>query len=93
MKTMRIGVTNAANPTLLYSSTATVVVPTAPAVPTNLHVVGQTTATQVNLAWTDNASHETSYVIERAIGSGGFAVLASLGMNVTGYSDTTVSAK
>jgi len=50
-------------------------------------------ATQVNLAWADNASNETSYVVERCVGNGcsSFTFLASLGVNAIGYSDNTVS--
>jgi len=44
----------------------------------------------VNLAWTDNASAETSYRVERRLGiSGAWTQIASLPANSTSHSDTT----
>jgi hypothetical protein len=51
---------------------------------------------RIDLAWTDNSDNETSFKIERCTGAGcgldplNFAPLASVGSNVTTYSDTTV---
>ncbi|HKO15621.1 MAG TPA: fibronectin type III domain-containing protein [Gemmatimonadaceae bacterium] len=63
-------------------------------VPTNLQAQ-VVSATQINLSWTDNASSETGYVVERALDNGGapgaFAQIASLGANATTYSDLTTS--
>jgi hypothetical protein len=42
------------------------------------------------LQWTDNSSAETSYRISRATGSGGYGILATVGANVTTYTDTSV---
>ncbi len=71
------------------SAYAYVEAPAAPAAPSNL------TATllagpQVSLAWTDNASNETNYVVERSVD--GFATVQSvtLGPNSTTYGDTSV---
>jgi len=51
-------------------------------------------STMVNLAWTDNATNETAYTVERSPdGSTNWTVLASvLAAGATSYSDTTVSA-
>jgi FtsP/CotA-like multicopper oxidase with cupredoxin domain len=50
---------------------------------------------QVNLAWTDNASDETGFTIERALVTNGvpgaFAPINNVGANVTTYSDTSVA--
>lgn len=44
---------------------------------------------KINLAWTDNSSDETYFYLERKTGSGGtYAVIATLGANVTTYSNT-----
>ena len=63
-----------------------------PAAPTSL---GATTvsALYLNLAWTDNASNESDFVLERATDSGFTQnlLLTSLGMDITSYSDTSVS--
>ncbi len=45
---------------------------------------------QINLSWTDNASNETGFRIERKKGSGGtYAEIATTGTNVVTYSDST----
>jgi titin len=50
-------------------------------------------ATQVNLGWTDNASNETNYLVQRSTDGGAtWTNLATLGANATSYADTTVSA-
>lgn len=66
-----------------------------PATPTN--VQGQSlSTTRIDLTWTDNATNETSYVVERApdnAGSpGAFASIASIAANSTSYSNTDLSA-
>jgi FtsP/CotA-like multicopper oxidase with cupredoxin domain/fibronectin type 3 domain-containing protein len=64
-----------------------------PAAPTNLH----TTAVLYNrvaLAWTDNATNETAYYVERANGSGGtltWTRVATLAVNAQTWSDATVA--
>lgn len=45
----------------------------------------------VNLAWQDNATNETGFVIERRVGDGAFAVLQTFGANVTAFTDATTS--
>jgi hypothetical protein len=71
--------------------------PTPPLPPSNL------TATAINshridLAWTDNSDNETGFRIERCTGdtltcaAGPFSPIATVGANVTTYSDTTVAA-
>lgn len=43
----------------------------------------------VNLAWQDNATNETGFVIERRTGDGAFVTLQTFGANATAFSDTT----
>ena len=74
------------------SSTATTQSVT-PAAPTSLTArsgssgQGKVRTYFVDLAWTDNATNETSYVVERCQGSScaNFAVLTTLGANTTSY--------
>ncbi len=74
-----------------YSNTASVTTnpppPTAPSAPTGL---GATAigVDQVDLAWTDTASNETGFEVERSTNGSPFAVMAALGANSSSYSDT-----
>lgn len=59
-----------------------------PGIPTNL--VGSLGADNViNLNWTDNATTESGFVIERRTSSGSFSQIATLGPNTTTYSDNS----
>lgn len=74
-----------------YSNT--IFVATIPAGPTNLNGSPSSTALAVNLTWTDNATTETAYTVERS-GDGGstWSVLTStLPANTQSYSDTSVA--
>ncbi len=62
-----------------------------PAAPTNL-LASITSATQVTLDWTDNATNETGYLVQRAVGAGAFATLATTPANSSTYIDTTALA-
>jgi FtsP/CotA-like multicopper oxidase with cupredoxin domain len=76
----------------LYSNTVQVVVPAAPAAPTNLTAALQNGA-QIGLTWRDNATNETGFLVERATDGVNFAPLTTVGSrNNTGnvsYVDTT----
>jgi fibronectin type 3 domain-containing protein len=58
--------------------------------PTNL-VASLGAGLSVNLAWTDNSADETGFTIERKTGAGTYSVLATVGSNITNYTDTSVS--
>ena len=61
--------------------------PTPPAAPSGLNASPQGTS-QIQLNWSDNASNESEYVIERSpTGTGSWAWLATLGTNNTQYTD------
>ncbi|KAA9132739.1 M6 family metalloprotease domain-containing protein [Marinihelvus fidelis] len=50
-------------------------------------------ASRIDLAWSDNADNENGYRLERSPnGSSGWSVIASLGANTSGYSDTGLAA-
>lgn len=62
-----------------------------PAAPTSL-VANRVSGPKVNLTWKDNATNEKGFRIERAAGTGAFSAVATVGPNVTSYSDSGVSA-
>jgi Fibronectin type III domain len=50
-------------------------------------------STQINLSWTDNASNETGFKVERAtISAGPWSQIATTGANVPSYANTGLSA-
>lgn len=57
-----------------------------PAAPTAL-IATPTSSTSIQLSWTDNASDETGFIIERAT-SDPFSPIASVGPNVTSFHDS-----
>jgi hypothetical protein len=62
--------------------------PTAPAAPTNLDAV-PASSTMIYLTWTDNATNEVSFTVERAPAMGGpYVEIATLPANTTSYMDT-----
>ena len=66
---------------------------TLPAAPRDLTAqrTGPTSRQRIQLAWTDNATNETGFVLERAVGTtGSWNVLVQLAKNTTSYSDTSV---
>ena len=78
-------------PTLTVQSiSASLLVDSPPNDPTKLTAVYQA-GPQVLLNWTDNASNETNYVVERSVNGGGFAPIVTLSANSTTYLDTAVA--
>ena len=74
------------------TSTVTVTTPLpAPSAPSGL-VASIVSAAQVNVSWLDNSSNESSFSLERATGTGSFAVIATLTANTTTYQNTTTVA-
>lgn len=74
------------NPSYYVESLSPIVAP--PAAPTNLTPT-PVSQTQINLAWTDNASGETGFQIERKTGAGGtYALIQTTNPNVDVYENT-----
>ncbi|HET9327831.1 MAG TPA: LamG-like jellyroll fold domain-containing protein, partial [Candidatus Eisenbacteria bacterium] len=67
--------------------------PTPPADPSGLSA-GATSSSSIHLAWTDNASTESAYEVERSTtGIGGpFSLRATLAANANSYDDNSLSA-
>jgi hypothetical protein len=75
-----------------YSNTAsatTMVAPATPNAPTNL-IATTVSKSQINLSWTDNATNETGFYIERCKGSTctNFTRIATVGPNVITFANT-----
>ena len=65
---------------------------TIPAAPSNL-IANSTGTSVINLAWTDNAANETSYVLQRSLSAGsGYTTIATLAANTTSYSNTGLTS-
>lgn len=67
--------------------------PSSPTAPNNLTVTAAS-STQINIRWTDNATNEEAFKIERCTGHDctDFSQIATVGANVTSYSNTGLAA-
>ena len=75
-----------------YSGVASATTLTAPPMaPTGLGATA-VASTEIDLAWTDNASNETGFKIERSPDGSTWSPLTTLGANVTSYNDTSLTA-
>lgn len=91
----RIAYSQAASPvgfgeyTIAYGQPAT-----PPAAPTSLTATAASSSNSIALTWSDNASNESGYKIERCAGSGcsNFAQIATVSSNVTSYTNSGLAA-
>jgi pectate lyase len=66
--------------------------PSAPAAPSNLSASAASTS-QINLSWTDNATNEAGFQLERATSAGGpFSQIATPGANTVSFQNTGLAA-
>jgi hypothetical protein len=65
--------------------------PTLPAAPTALSAVAAS-ASAINLKWTDNATDETGYVVQRSTDGTNFTQVATLGAGTTSYASSGLAA-
>jgi hypothetical protein len=88
----RVRATNAAGSSA-YSNAASATTPAAPpAAPSGLTATA-ISSSQINVSWTDNASNETGFKVERATASGGpWSQIGTAGTNIASFADTTVAA-
>ena len=84
--------TNAGGASANSNQASATTLPNAPAAPGSLAATAASSS-QINLTWTDNASNETNHVVARATTSGGpYTDIATLGANVTSFSNTGLAA-
>jgi fibronectin type III domain protein len=62
-----------------------------PSAPTNLTAT-TVSSSRVNLTWTDNATNEDGFILERSADNVTYAALATINTNSTQYSDTGLTA-
>ena len=62
------------------------------AAPTNLVATANSANLQAVLTWTDNATNETGYTVERAAADGVYSSIATLGANVVTFTNTGLTA-
>lgn len=67
-------------PASALTLTANYALPAAPGAPTSLNAV-TISSTQINLTWSDNATNETGYRVERRTGSGAWTQIGIAGVN------------
>jgi hypothetical protein len=72
------------------TASQTVSTSTPPAAPTGLAATA--TSTEVDLAWQDNSTNETSFRIDRRTGTAAFAQIATTAANATTFADTAVTS-
>jgi hypothetical protein len=77
----------------VYSEDCSNVVEPAPAAPTNLNAIASTSELSVALTWTDNASNELGFFVQRSTNGTDFTTLTPLvDANNATYTDNTVVA-
>jgi titin len=86
----RVTVFNAVGESAASSASAT----TPDVVPTSPSGLSATTisATQINLSWSDNASNESGFLIERSTDGINFTQIGTVGAGVTTYTDSGLAA-
>ncbi len=68
------------------------VTPPPPAAPSNMFVgVVWPGVTEITITWTDNSNNEDGFKVERQNGNSGWIQIATVGANVTTYTDTGLS--
>src|SRR5207249_603523 len=85
----RVRATNA-NGDSAYSNVARAAT-AAPAEPTSLTAT-TSSASEIDLNWTDNSSDETACLIERSTGGTAFTQITVVGTNVTSFADTGLTS-
>jgi hypothetical protein len=76
-----------------YTLTGTISAPPANTIAAPSSLIATRGAAQVSLAWNDNATNETGYVVERRSDiATAWAVVANLGANARSFVDTNVAA-
>ncbi len=88
--TYRLRAYNSAGPSAYSNEDSARTLGAIPERPTNL-VAKVISSNRIDLTWSDNSANELGFKIERKTGSGSFSLVATVGTNVTSYSDTGLS--
>ena len=88
----RVRAYNATGPSAFAGPTsATTLSAAPPEAPTSLSATA-VSSSQIDLTWTDNASNESGFQIERSTDAATFTQIGEVASNVTTYADTSLSA-
>jgi titin len=87
----RVRATNADGPSAWSNVASAATFPPAPGAPSGL-VATATSASQIALTWTDNASNESGFRLERSVDALTWTQVAALGSNVVTYTDSGLSS-
>lgn len=92
--TFEVTASNAGGNSAPATSAATsAVLPLPPTGVTNLTAIYKAnSATEIDLAWTDNATNETEYRIYRSTDGGAYGLIDTIAASSVAYNDTTVTA-
>src|SRR6185369_12315287 len=74
-----------------YSNVASATTLPVPTAPTNLSATA-VSSSRIDLAWTDNATSETAYKVERSLDGTSFTLLATVAANSTAWSNLNLNA-
>jgi titin len=91
--TYRVRATNSAGDSN-FTNVSTIITPTPVLVPTSPNQLGAIASSEssIDLTWADNSSNETGFRLHRASDGLNFTEIATLGANVTSFSDTNITA-
>src|SRR5262249_56575619 len=77
---------------LALGSITVTVPPVTVTAPTSL-TASAVSSSQINLTWTDNSNNETRFLIERSLDGVHWLQIATVGPNITTFSDTGLSPR
>ncbi|HSZ56572.1 MAG TPA: fibronectin type III domain-containing protein, partial [Tepidisphaeraceae bacterium] len=87
----RVEATNSAGPSPASNIASATTAPGVPSAPTSLAATAVSTS-QINLVWTNTATNQTGFEIDRSLDGNNFTPLINVGATSTGYSDSGLAA-
>jgi uncharacterized protein (TIGR02145 family) len=89
--TYRVYANNAGGNSLTYSNEIAILTTVLPIAPSNLTGTIVPFNNQINLSWTDNATDETGFKIERKTETGTYAIVGSTATNINTFNDVVLT--